>query len=159
MSISPATGNIAGQIEPITGEEQERAVNNADNAVAFLRGDVLVWNGGTLMKCTSGDAGRFAVCVKAKPETDTRVEIYDKPGGIISVVADGVITPGSRVKPSTATDGQVVASNPSSGTSVDNEDEEVGTYLKRAQYVPEGDGVTAAADSADGDIILIQLKG
>lgn len=158
MSISPATGNLAGQIEPISGEEQSHAVFNADNGNAFLKGDVLCWVGGTLVKAGTGMAGTFAVCTKAKPTTDRRVEIYDKTGGYVSVVADGVIKPGDNVKPSTGTAGRVMASNPSSGTSADTADENIGQYWKRYQYVPEGDGVTAAANAAQNDIILIKLK-
>jgi hypothetical protein len=158
MSLIPATGNLAGQIEPISGEEYEHNQNNADNTVAFVRGNVLVWKNGTIKKCTSGDTGQFAVCMRDKAQTATLVTLYDKPGGFVTVVADGAIKPKAWVKPSTATDGQVQQFNPSSGTSNDVSDECIGVYWKRAQYVGEGDGVTATADAADGDIILIRLK-
>lgn len=159
MALLPATGNLAGQIEP-RGEVRTESKKLAVNDQAFLRGDVLALTvAGTWKKCTSGDVGPFAVCIKAKAETDTRVEYFDMAGGEISVVSDGVIRPERYVKPSTSTDGQVMEHNPSTGTSSDTQDERVGRYIKRAQYVGEGDGQTATANAADGDIIIIRLLG
>lgn len=159
MAILATTGNLAGQIEPkgeIRTESKILAVNNQ----AFVRGDVLALNiAGTWRKCTSGDVGPFAVCITAKAETETRVEYFDMASGEISVVSDGAIRPERYVKPSTGTDGQVMEHNPSTGTSADTQDERVGRYIKRAQYVPEGDGVTPTANAADGDIIIIRLLG
>ena len=157
MAILAATGNKAGQIEP-KGEVRTESKNLAVNNQAFIRGDVLARNvTGTWRKCTSGDIGPFAVCITDKATTATRVEYFDMVGGEISVVSDGVIRPEAFVKPSTSTDAQVMESNPSTGTSADTTDERIGRYIKRAQYVPEGDGVTATADAADGDIIIIRL--
>lgn len=160
MSVLPATGNVAGQIEPITGEEYEMAQNNCDNTTAFVRGDVVFWGqDGTIYKGTAGAAGKFGVCVKAKAQTATYAWIYDKPGGKVSVVADGAIKAGQGVKCSTGTDGRVEAWNPSSGTSADAEDTLIGWYEKRYQYVSEGDGSLAPADAAQGNVILIKLRG
>lgn len=158
MAILAATGNLAGQIEPI-GELHTQSKVLAVNNQAFVRGDVLSLNvAGTWRKCTSGDVGPFAVCITAKASTATRVEYFDMASGEISVVADGVIRPERFVKPSTATDGQVMEHNPStSATAADTPDEIIGRYVKRAQYVPEGDGQTATANAADGDIVIIRL--
>lgn len=157
MAILAATGNLAGQIEPI-GEVHTQSKKLAVNNQAFLRGDVLALNvAGTWRKCTSGDVGPFAVCIKAKASTETVVEYFDMKDGEISVVSDGVIRPERYVKPSTSTDGQIMEHNPSTGTTTDTEDERIGKYIKRAQYVPEGDGVTATANAADGDIVIIRL--
>lgn len=157
MAILPATGNKAGQIEP-KGEIRTESKNLAVNNQAFVRGDVLSLNvAGTWRKCTSGDVGPFAMCVTDKATTATRVEYIDQVGAEVYVVADGVIRPERFVKASTATDGQVMEHNPSTGTSSDGVDEIIGKYIKRAIYVPEGDGVTATANAADGDVIIIRL--
>lgn len=159
MAILAATGNVAGQIEP-KGEVRTEQKILAVNSQAFARGDVLALNiAGTWRKCTSGDVGPFAVCTKAKAQTATIVEYFDMKDGEISVVADGTIRPERYVKPSTATDGQIMEHNPSTGTSADTQDERIGRYIKRAQYVPEGDAVTATANAADGDIVIIRLLG
>jgi hypothetical protein len=150
-AILPAPGNLAGQIEPI-GEVREQASNLAVVNQAFLRGDVLkITATGTIRKCTAADKRPFAVCTKAKAMTDSRVEYVNQKDLEISVVADGVIKPLNLVMPSATTDGRVIIDP---GTAADTA---VGQYVKRAQYVPEGDGQQAPADTIAGDIIVIRL--
>lgn len=141
-----------GQIEP-RGEVRVEAKAEADNAVAFVRGDVL-FNDPATSKWKRGAAAAkepFAICYKDKATTDTRVEYVDKVDMEISVTADGAITPQSFVK--CGATGRVVAHV--SGTDADNL--KVGRYIKRAAYVPEGDGVTAAPSAAQNDIIIIRF--
>lgn len=141
-----------GQIEP-RGEVRVEARNEAVNDAAFLRGDVL-YSDPANGKWTRGAAAAkepFAICYKDKATTATRVEYVDKVDMEIAVTADGVIQPQGFVK--CGPTGRVVAHV--SGTDADNL--KVGRYLKRAAYVPEGDGVTAAPASAQGDVIIIRF--
>ena len=151
MSVLPATGNKAGQIEPI-GEVRTVARATADNATAFVRGDVLANKTSKWFKAVTTDKFPFGVCIKDKPTTDVRVELVDQVGVEVSVVADAAITPESFVKVGPAA-GRVTQWV--SGTDV--ADLIVGRYIKRAQYVPEGDGVRAAPSAAQNDIIIIRL--
>lgn len=151
VAIKPAQGNLAGQIEPF-GEIREEASALAVINEAFTRGDVLkVTTTGTIRKATAADKQPFAVCIKNKALTDPRVEYFNQKDGRISVVADGAIKPENYVMPTT--NGRVIAD---AGADPNTR---VGVYLKRAQYVPEGDGQQAPADAAQGDIIIIKLLG
>jgi hypothetical protein len=151
MPILAAQGNKAGQIEPI-GEVRTVARATADNATAFVRGDVLANKTSKWFKAVTTDKVPFGVCINDKALTATRVELVDQVGVEVSVVADAAITPESFVKVGPAA-GRVTQWV--SGT--DTADLIVGRYIKRAQYVPEGDGVTAAATAAQGDIVIIRL--
>lgn len=151
MSIVPALGNKAGQIEPI-GEVRTIARATADNTTAFVRGDVLCSKTSKWFKAVATDKTPFGVCIKDKPLADVRVELVNQVGVEVSVVADGVITPESFVKVGAAA-GRVQAWV--AGT--DAAELIVGQYVKRAQYVPEGDGALAAPSTAQNDIIIIRL--
>jgi hypothetical protein len=150
-TILPATGNKAGQIEPI-GEVRTFARATADNATAFVRGDVLANKTSKWFKAVAADKVPFAVCINDKALTSVRVEAVDQVGVEVSVVADGAITPESFVKVGPAA-GRVQAWV--SGT--DATELIVGRYIKRAQYVGEGDGQLAAPSAAQNDIIIIRL--
>lgn len=151
MSVLPATGNKAGQIEPI-GEVRTIARATADNTTAFVRGDVLCSKTSKWFKAVATDKTPFGVCIKDKPLADVRVELVNQVGVEVSVVADAAITPESFVKVGPAA-GRVTAWV--AGT--DAAELIVGQYIKRAQYVPEGDGVLAAPSAAQNDIIIIRL--
>lgn len=112
-------------------------------------------------KCgTSGaEKGPYAVATAAAGNGDTRVAAVVS-GAIVTVTADGAIPQGGFVKPSTTTAGQVIAWTAPAGsvvtsavTSFSDLFLRVGVYLKQANSVPMGDGVTDVTDAADGDII------
>lgn len=151
MSVLPATGNKAGQIEPI-GEVRTIARATADNTTAFVRGDVLCSKTSKWFKAVATDKTPFGVCINDKATTSVRVELVNKVDTEVSVVADGAITPESFVKVGPAA-GRVQAWV--AGT--DAAELIVGTYVKRTQYVPEGDGQLAAPSAAQNDIIIIRL--
>ena len=88
-------------------------------------------------------------------------------GGEVYVKADGAIKPNSRVQPSAATAGEVVAFVVAAAGTTPSEAEVelagekfnavVGTYVG---HVDEGSGLAQeATDAADGDIIRIRLVG
>ncbi len=130
----------------------------------IAKGDVLFNDTASAKKwkvCgTSGaEKGPYAVAVKAAANGDTRVHALVS-GAIVTVTADGAIPQGGFVKPSTSTAGQVIAWSAPAGAVVTNAITsfsdlflKVGVYLKQGNPVPMGDGVTAVADAADGDII------
>jgi hypothetical protein len=150
MSLLPQNAR-PGQLEP-RGEIRTESRNEAVNDAAFARGDVLSNVASKWQKAAAADKAPFAVCLKDKATTDTRVEYVDQVGVEISVTADGAITPQNFVKAGTAA-GRVIAHV--AGTDADNLI--VGRYIKRAKWVPEGDGVTAAPSAAQNDIIIIRL--
>ena len=130
----------------------------------IAKGDVLFNDTGSSKKwkvcATSGaEKGPYAVAVKAAGNGDTRVHAVVS-GAIVTVTADGAIPQGGFVKPSTSTAGQVIAWSAPAGAVTNNAVTafadlflRVGVYLKQANSVPMGDGVTAVTDAADGDII------
>lgn len=150
MSLLPQAA-APGQIEP-KGEVRTEARNEAVNNAAFLRGDVLSNVASKWQKAAAADKAPFAVCIKDKATTSTYVEYCDQVGVEICVTADGAITPQNFVKAGTAA-GRVIAHV--AGTDADNLI--VGRYIKRARWVPEGDGVTAAPSAAQNDLIIIRL--
>lgn len=150
MSFLPQNA-LPGQIEP-KGEVRTEAKATADNATAFSRGDVLANKTSKWYKGVAGDKFPFGVCIKDKALADVRVEYVDQVGVEVCVTADGAITPESFVKVGTAA-GRVIAWV--SGT--DATELIVGRYIKRAKWVPEGDGVTAAPSAAQNDLIIMRL--
>ena len=159
MTLVEAKGIKAGDLESL-GQPIIKSSANAYNNQAFLAGDVLCLDKSTFVwkKCTSGDIRPFAVCYKPKATTETRVVYADDAGVFITVVANGVIKPDQYVKPSTATDGQVVAA-PELGTATTLASHVgvIGQFIKVAKWVPQGDGYNVRVDAADQDIILIKL--
>jgi hypothetical protein len=119
-------------------------------------GDTKKWK---VCGTAGAEKGPFAVATQAAANGDTRVAAVVS-GAIVTVTADGAIPQGGFVKPSTSTAGQVIAWSAPAGAVVTNAITsfadlflKVGVYLKQANSVPMGDGVTAVTDAADGDII------
>lgn len=103
----------------------------------------------------AGVAGPFGVIPNLSPinvDADGTTQVL-MGGGSIYVRADGAIKPGSRVKCSAATAGEVIAIVP--GT--DSNDLSVGTYEGHAD---EGQAIgNTPTDAADNDVIRISLGG
>jgi hypothetical protein len=162
MAIIAAKGTKAGQLESI-GQPVVKVAVNAVNNQAFVAGDVLCYqkSGGDAnkwKKCTSGDVRPFAVAYKDKASTATRFAYVDDGGTYITVVANGAIKADDYVKPSTSTDGQVVAAGElGTSTTSANHLGVIGKFIKIAKFVPEGDGYNSRTDAANQDIILIKL--
>jgi hypothetical protein len=159
MALTAAKGTKAGQLESI-GQPVVKVAVNAVNNQAFVAGDVLCYNKSTNKwgLCTSGDVRPFSVAYKDKATTATRFAYVDDAGVYITVIADGAIKADSLVKPSTATDGQVVAASElGTATTTGTHLGVVGKFIKVAKWVPEGDGYNARTDAANDDIILIKL--
>lgn len=157
-------GVIAGQYEPLSVPVTSKTAYRAMTGV-LTRGNVITiekggGNDAKIRIVTSGDIGPFGMCYKDKTSSDVRVEFISMQTGFIGyVVADGAIKPGASVKPSTATDGQVVAAVVG-GTADDSSDEIVGTYISKAIEVSKsGSGVYVPSDAADGDIIRVAFAG
>lgn len=157
---------VAGNIHYL-GPRQVVSLLKATSDV-IAKGDVLFNDTASSKKwkvCgTSGaEKGPYAVATKAAANGDTRVEAVVS-GAIVTVTADGAIPQGGFVKPSTSTAGQVIAWTAPAGsvvtsavTSFSDLFLRVGVYIKQANSVPMGDGVTAVTDAADGDLIEILL--
>lgn len=153
---------VAGLIH-YPGPRQVVTLEKATSDV-IAKGDVLFNDTGSSKKwkvCGTAGAekGPYAVAVKAAANGDTRVHAVVS-GAIVTVTADGAIPQGGFVKPSATTAGQVIAWSAPAGavvtsaiTSFADLFLKVGVYLKQANSVPMGDGVTAVTDAADGDII------
>jgi len=159
MALIAAKGTKAGQLESI-GQPVVKVAVNAVNNAAFIPGDVLCYDKSSFKwrLCTSGDVRPFAIAYKDKATTATRVAYVDDGGVYITVISDGVIKADSLVKPSTATDGQVMAATElGTATTTGTHLGVIGKFIKVAKWVPEGDGYNARTDAADGDIILIKL--
>jgi hypothetical protein len=159
MTLTAQKGMKGGDLESV-GQPLVKVSVNAYNNQAFVAGDVLAFDKSAFVwkKCTSGDIRPFAVCYKDKATTATRVAYVDDAGVYVNVVADSAIKADSLVKPSTATDGQVVAAT-ELGTSTTTASHlgVVGQFIKVSKWVPEGDGYNARTDAADGDLIIIKL--
>ena len=106
---------------------------------------------------TSGSVRPFGVCYKAKASTATRLAYVDDPNVYVTVVADGAIKADALVKPSTSTDGRVVAATEgATNTTLASHIGVVGQFIKVAKWVAEA-GAVSRTDAAQGDIVLIKL--
>src|SRR5690606_3048232 len=105
----------------------------------------------------------YAVAVAAAGTGTTQVAAVVS-GAIVTVTASGTIPQGGFVKPSTTDAGQVEAWSAPAGAVTNNTVTgfadlflRVGVYLKQANSVPMGDGVTVVTDAEEDDIIEVLL--
>lgn len=157
-------GQAMGQYEPlsvpVTSKTAYRAVTGVisrGHVITIAKGGA---DDGKIRIATSGDIGPFGMCYKDKASSDVRVEFISAQIGFIGYLkADGAIKPGASVKPSTSTNGEVVAAVVG-GTADDSSDEIVGTFISKADEVSKsGSGVYVPSDAADGDIIRVAFAG
>jgi hypothetical protein len=137
MAVNP------GQYEP----QGAVLIQSLKTGSAIARGDVCDVSSGSWKTATTSSTGPFAVCTKAAAAADTTVQLIIK--GIVYVTADGVIVPNNPVGPA-PTAGQVIqtATLVASAT--------IGKYLAHEN---EGDGATVPTNTADGDVVRIELGG
>jgi hypothetical protein len=113
---------------------------------------------------TSGtEQGPFAVAIKNAVNGDDTVQAV-KSGAVVTVIASGDIEPGAIVQPSSDEEGEVeqwgapdAAVVSDTVPSLNNIFLRAGRYLKLANSVPMGDGVTIPVKAEENDVIEIVL--
>ena len=156
------SADAAGDYEPI----HSFVYPDKKDGTAITKGQVLDRNGSSGFRTapTSGAIGPFVVAVKSQVAGDGIVNVLDQ--GIVYLVAEGTINPGSLVVPGTSTAGRVkayaettIGATPAQSDVQNARDEHrliVGRYLGK---VSENDGKTAPSAATTADIIRVRFFG
>lgn len=132
----------------------------AGSTVAIAKGALLSWDtsgdGWLLAPASTATLGPYAVCVEAMATGGTQVKVCY--GGRVAVTGDGTLEPNDLLQPSTSTAGKCMLFAARTGT-VTNAMSEYRRPCGRIISDNEdlGDG-TIAVDSADNDVIIIELR-
>lgn len=157
-----ADATSAGDFEPGT----QFVYPDLKDSSAITKGNLCDRNGSSGFRTApvSGAIGPFVVCVKSAATTDTTVSVND--AGIVYLVAEGTINPGSLVVPASSTAGRVkaytattIAATPAQSDVQNARDEHrliVGRYLGK---VLENDGATVPSAATTADIIRVRFFG
>jgi len=152
----------AGDYEPV----HSFVYPDLKDSSAITKGNLCDRNGSSGFRTApvSGAIGPFVVCVKSALAADTIVSVLDD--GIVYLVAEGTINPGSLLVPASSTAGRVkaytattVGATPGQ-TDVNNARDEhrliVGRYMGKRD---ENDGATAPSAATTADIIRVRFFG
>lgn len=157
-----ADSTAAGDYEPVNSF----VYPDKKDGSAITKGNVCDRNGSSGFRTapTSGAVGPFVVAVKSAVAGDAILSVLDN--GIVYLVAEGTINPGSLVMCGSSTAGRVKAYSATSigatpsQTDVQNARDEhllvVGRYLGK---VNENDGKTAPSAATTADIIRVRFFG
>lgn len=156
-------GILAGGYEPsedgapVTTKARKRATT-----AAITKGQVITIaktgsDRGKIRTATAGDFGPFGMAWKDKASNDTRVEFISKEGVVVYLVADGTISPGMPVIPTTA--GKVIEADEGTNTTLFDLEAAIVGYCegKAVEVSKRASGTETPSVAVQGDIVAVKL--